>query len=121
MAITSNDTADLDKVFEALGNKHRREIISRLSLQPSSISQLAAMRDLSLPAIHKHMKVLEEAGLIRRKKSGRTNFVAFNKGALRDLQAWVARFHTYWGSGEESLENYIEHLSRGQEQEKETT
>jgi DNA-binding transcriptional ArsR family regulator len=103
---------DLDSIFEALANKHRREIIDALSLQPYSISQLASMRDLSLPAIHKHIKVLEKAGLIIRKKTGRTNFLALNRKSLRGLQDWVLQYHTYWGSDEETLDNYAEYLGR---------
>lgn len=105
---------DLDRLFEALANKHRREIVYFLSLQPSSISQLASMRDLSLPAIHKHIKILENADLLIRKKIGRTNFLTLNRKALNSLQDWVMQFHTYWGSEEETLENYAQYLERQQ-------
>ena len=107
-----NRFQDLDNVFEALANKHRREIIYALSLQPSSINRLASTRGLSLPAIHKHIKVLENGGLIIRKKIGRTNFLALNRKSLRGLQEWVNQYHTYWGSDEETLENYAEYLGR---------
>jgi DNA-binding transcriptional ArsR family regulator len=103
---------DLDQVFEALANEHRRAIISMLSLQPCSISQLAAKRNLSLPAIHKHIEILEKGGMVIRKKIGRTNFLALNKEALRSLQNWLAQYHTYWGSNKETLENYIPYLER---------
>ena len=102
---------DLDRTFEALSNKHRREMIYALSLQPRSISQLASMRGLSLPAIHKHIDVLEEADMIIRKKVGRTNFLALNRVPIRELQEWLGRFHAYWGSNRETLENYIEYLA----------
>jgi len=105
---------DLDKVFEALANEHRREIIYFLGLQPCSINQLASMRGLSLPAIHKHIKVLENAGMIMRKKIGRTNFLTLNRESLRVLQDWLMQFHTYWGSNEETLENYAQYLGREQ-------
>jgi DNA-binding transcriptional ArsR family regulator len=106
---------DLDKVFEALGNEHRREIVYVLSLQPCSISKLAAMQGLSLPAIHKHIKLLENAGMIRRKKIGRTNVLTLNRQSLRVLQDWLMQYHTYWGSDEETLENYAEYLDRDNE------
>lgn len=109
---------ELDDIFEALANKHRREIIYFLSLQPSSISQLASMRDLSLPAIHKHIKILENADLLVRKKIGRTNFLTLNRHSLSVLQDWVMQFHTYWGSGEETLENYAQYLQRQKNDEK---
>lgn len=102
---------ELDRVFEALANKHRREIIYVLSLHPCSISQLAAMRALSLPAIHKHIKVLENAGMVLRKKLGRTNFLALNRTSLRVLQDWLQQYHAYWGTDEETLENYAGYLA----------
>ena len=110
--IDASNSQDLDKVFEALANKHRREIIYVLSLQPCSLSQLASMRGLSLPALHKHIKVLENADMIIRKKVGRTNFVTLNRKSLRGLQDWVMQYHTYWGSDKETLENYAQYLGR---------
>ncbi len=108
----THNPQELDDIFEALANKHRREIIYALSLQPYSISGLAKMRNLSLPAIHKHIKLLEEAGMIRRQKIGRTNFLALRRKSLRILQDWVTQYHTYWGNDEETLENYVQYLDR---------
>ena len=110
-----DQTQDLDVIFDALANEHRREIIYSLSLHPSSISQLALMRGLSLPAIHKHIKVLENAGMVIRKKSGRVNFLTLNRASLRGLQDWLLQYHAYWDSGSETLENYartIEHQKK---------
>jgi DNA-binding transcriptional ArsR family regulator len=107
MATTSKD---LDKIFEALGNQHRREIIYAVGLQPHSISRLAKIRDLSLPAIHKHIKILENAGLLINKKNGRTHFLTINRQALRSLQEWLMQYHTYWGNDKETLSNYEQYL-----------
>jgi len=103
---------DLDIIFEALASKHRREIIYALALQPHSISQLASQQNLSLQAIHKHIKILEHAGILLRKKIKQTNFLALNKESLRGLQTWLMQYHTYWGSSEETLENYTHYLSK---------
>ena len=100
----------LDAVFEALAHKHRRSIMHALSLRPHSISQLAAIQRLSLPAIHKHLRVLEDAGMVIRKKAGRTNFLALSRRPLRDLQEWVGGFNPHWGDDRESLENYARHF-----------
>lgn len=102
----------LDPVFDALANAHRRSIISALSLQPHSISHLASLEALSLPAIHKHIKALEAADLVVRRKVGRTNFLALNRRPLRELQQWIHAFHPYWGSEAETLENYATHLAK---------
>jgi DNA-binding transcriptional ArsR family regulator len=100
----------LDQVLEALGNPHRREIVFLLGLQPWGVSQLAQKRGLSLPAIHKHIKILEEAGLVSRRKHGRTTYLTLNRQPLVLLQTWVSQFHPYWGSDQASYENYARHL-----------
>ena len=84
---------DLDNVFEALANKHRREIIYVLSLGPCSISKLAFLRNLSLPAIHKHIDVLEKGGIVTRRKIGQTNILALNRESLRGLEDWLVRIN----------------------------
>ena len=108
----SYNPQELNRVFEALANEHRREIVYVLSLQPASIGRLAEMRGLSLPAIHKHIKILEEGGLVIRKKLGRTNFLALNRNSLRVLQDWLSQYHAYWGTNEETLENYEQYLKK---------
>ena len=106
-----DDRGALSRVFHALGNEHRREIIDLLAVQPRSISQLARLRRLSLPAIHKHIRVLEEAGMVQRRKVARTNILALEREPLVLLQAWIGRFHPWWGTEGESLENYTEYFS----------
>lgn len=113
---TTNGPADatlgLDAVFDALSNEHRRAIVYALSLQPRSISELAEQRNLSLQAIHRHISVLEETGLLARRKAGRTNFVALQRKPLQLLQEWVQQFNPYWGDDRETLDNYIDHLTK---------
>lgn len=106
------NSSDLDIIFEALANKHRREIIFALGLQPHSISQLASMRSLSLPAIHKHIRILEASQLILSKKIGRTNFLTLNKQTLLKLQDWLMQYHTYWGNSDNTFENYTVYLTK---------
>ena len=105
---------DLSRVFDALANDHRRGIILLLALQPRSISQLAELRGLTLPAIHKHVRVLEDAAMVRRRKLGRTNFLALEREPLIRLQAWTGQFQAWRGTGAETLENYVEYLQRDQ-------
>ena len=92
--VKSKKPQDLDNVFETLANVHRREIIYVLSLEPCSISKLAFLRNLSLPAIHKHIEVLEKGGIVTRRKMGQTNFLTLNRAALRGLQDWLNRINT---------------------------
>ena len=100
----------LSEVFQALAHEHRRQIIHALALRPHSISELAEQRGLSLPAIHKHIAVLEDAGMVGRRKTGRTTFLALRREPLRRLQTWVAAFRPDWGTDQESLANYTDHF-----------
>ncbi len=101
----------LDGLFGALANGHRREMVRLLGLQPHSISRLARIRGLSLPAINKHVRVLVDAGIVDRRKLGRTTFLTLDRASMRDLQAWLGEFHAYWGTERETLENYSQFLS----------
>jgi DNA-binding transcriptional ArsR family regulator len=105
-----DDDGALDRILETVANPHRRDILRVLGLQPCAISQLARMRGLSLPAIHKHVKVLEEAGLITRRKQGRTTYLTLNRRPLAQIQEWVNQFHPYWGSDDATYENYARYL-----------
>ena len=103
---------DLDRVFAALANRHRREMVDLLGLQPYSISGLAQLHGISLPAMTKHVRVLETAGLVTRRKLGRTTFLTLDRSAIRALQTWLGRYHAYWGTDKETLENYERFLAR---------
>ncbi len=100
----------LDQLLEALANPHRREIVYVLGLQPFAVHQLADLRGLSLPAIHKHIKILENAGLVSRRKHGRTNYLTLDSRPLALLQSWVNQFHPHWGSKVASYANYARYL-----------
>jgi len=107
-----DEDVELDRLFGALANQHRRAIVHLLTLQPAAIQQVARHVGLSLPAIHRHLVVLEEARLIRRKKVGRTNFLAIDRTGLRRVQEWVELYHPGWGTDAESLENYVAGIAR---------
>ena len=106
------DTKKLDQVLAALANEKRRRIVYTLGLQPASIGQLAEQQRSSLPAIHRHIKVLERAKLVRRKKSGRINFLALDRKGLLLMQDWIRQYHAYWGTNEETLENYLASIKK---------
>jgi len=102
---------ELSAVFDALANEHRRRIVRALAIRPASVSELAALCDLSLPAIHKHIQALESAAMVRRRKIGRVSFLALQRAPLRSLQTWVDEFHPWWGDDSESLETYANHFA----------
>jgi DNA-binding transcriptional ArsR family regulator len=105
--IVNHSIQDLDAVFAALGNAHRRKIVDLLSLQPASIHQLAQQVPMSLTAINRHINVLEEAGLVFRRKAGRTNFLSIRRQTMLRVQDWALQYNPMWGTDDESLENYV--------------
>jgi len=102
----------LDTLFTALGNGKRRDILLSLAQHPYTVGQLASEHQLSLPSIHRHIRDLEAAQLLQRKKIGRTNFVALRRAGVRQAQDWLKQFHAYWGNDEETLTNYLANLSK---------
>ncbi len=110
----TKDAKTLDLVLAALANEKRRRIVYTLALRPASISQLAQEQRSSLPAIHRHIKLLERAKLVRRKKSGRVNFLALDRTGLLLVQDWIRQYHAYWGTEEETLENYVASIERSE-------
>jgi DNA-binding transcriptional ArsR family regulator len=104
------DSPQLDTILDALANQKRRGIIHDLALQPATVGQLARNQELSLPAIHKHIRQLEDAKLIVRKKAGRTNFVALNGTTLGLAQSWITQYNVTWGNAQATLENYISRM-----------
>lgn len=106
------DSPQLDSVLGALANQKRRGIIHDLSLQPHTVGQLARNHQFSLPAIQKHIRLLEEAKLIIRKKSGRTNYIALNSVTLGLAQKWINQYHVAWSSPHTTLENYISRMKQ---------
>jgi DNA-binding transcriptional ArsR family regulator len=105
-----HDSPQLDIILDALANQKRRGIVHDLSLSPSTVKQLADHHGLSLPAIHKHIRSLENAGLIVRRKVGRTNFVALNPETLSLAQGWIMQYQTSWGNAHATLENYVSRM-----------
>src|ERR1700704_491696 len=84
----------LDGIFSALSDPTRRAVLARLSEAPElSVSTLAEPFAMSLPAVLKHLDVLEGAGLIRRHKSGRTVSCRLNAAPMEEAQHWLSRYH----------------------------
>jgi DNA-binding transcriptional ArsR family regulator len=104
------DSPQLDTILDALANQKRRGIIHDLALRPATVGQLARNQELSLPAIHKHIRRLEDAKLILRKKAGRTNFVALDATTLGLVRSWITQYNVTWGNAQATLENYISRM-----------
>ena len=99
----------LDRTFAALAHPTRRAILTRLATAGSaSVSDLAEPFDVSLMAISKHLKVMGEAGLIRREKDGRVRRCTFDPGSIDDASDWIETHRRYWTQQLDSLAAFLE-------------
>jgi DNA-binding transcriptional ArsR family regulator len=98
----------LDHLFGALSDGTRRKIVARLARAPATIGELAEPFDMSLPAVSKHVRVLERAGLVKRRIDGRVHHCALERKRLRDATAWIERYAAFWDSTLDSLASFVE-------------
>jgi DNA-binding transcriptional ArsR family regulator len=104
-----NYQARLGRTFAALVDPTRRAILTRLDRESTAtVSELAGPFAIKLPAIMKHLDVLDEAGLITRSKSGRTVTVRLNPEPLREAMAWLHRHERFWSASLDRLTAYAE-------------
>lgn len=87
---------DTDRLFQALGDPTRRAILDRLSQGPATVSRLAEPLGVTVTAIGQHLQVLEETGLVRTRKEGRTRVCAIDPEGFDALEAWVRRHRNLW-------------------------
>lgn len=91
-----NQSAGLDRTFQALGDPTRLEMVDRLSRGPATVSALARPLAMSLPAVLQHLHVLEASGLVRSEKVGRVRTCRIEPAALRTAERWIARRRAGW-------------------------
>jgi len=104
-----SDDAALDQVFWALSDGTRRSVIQRLTQGAASVSELAQPHGMSLPGFMKHLRVLEDAGLVLRAKEGRTVRCELAPAALEDAAMWLARYEKFWTGRLDALGRYLYH------------
>jgi len=102
-----NQSTTLDRVFQALADPTRRLIIERLTRGPASVSELAEPHEMSLPAIHQHLAVLEESGLVRSEKEGRVRTCRIDRRTLRAAEEWITRRRATWERRLDRLGDYL--------------
>ncbi|HVT59320.1 MAG TPA: metalloregulator ArsR/SmtB family transcription factor [Thermoanaerobaculia bacterium] len=101
------DPAHLDATFAALADPTRRAILERLLRGKASVGELAAPFPISLPAVSRHLRVLERAGLVDRRRLGRQRQVRLRAAALREAEAWLARYRQFWTDRFDDLEAFL--------------
>jgi DNA-binding transcriptional ArsR family regulator len=101
---------DLSATFAALADPTRRAILARLAAGEAAVSELAEPFDMSLPAISKHLKVLERAGLIGRSREAQRRPCRLEAARLKDVAEWVERYRRFWEESLDRLEAYLGEL-----------
>jgi DNA-binding transcriptional ArsR family regulator len=102
--------ASLDATFAALADPTRRAILARLALGETSVTELAAPFEMSMPAISKHLKVLEKAGLIDRGREAQTRPSRLNAAALKTAADWIDEYRKFWEESFDRLDAYLQKL-----------
>tara|TARA_R110002124_G_scaffold84850_1_gene220590 strand:- start:2758 stop:3153 length:396 start_codon:yes stop_codon:yes gene_type:complete len=105
---TEDEDDHLNRVFHALSDSTRRAIVRRLSRSSGTVTALAEPFDMSLNAVSKHLKTLENAQLITREKIGRTSVCSLNSEALQNATEWICQYTDFWNEVLDSLETHLD-------------
>lgn len=103
-------TDRLSTTLSALADPTRRAILARLALGETSVTELATPFKMSLPAVSKHLKVLERAGLITRGREAQWRPCRIDGAALKEVDDWLERYRRFWDASLDRLENYLDEL-----------
>ena len=110
-------TERLDETFAALADKTRRAILARLMAGAATVTELAEPFDMTLPAVSKHLKVLEKAGLITRGREAQWRPCHLEADPLREVANWVDGYRRFWEEREQRYERLDDYLREAQREE----
>src|SRR5215467_8493296 len=113
-------TDQLSKTFAALADPTRRAILSRLLDGSATVKELSAPFAMSMPAISKHLKVLERAGLIRRGREAQWRPCRLEAGPLQEIAGWIEHYRRFWEENFDRLDDYLRQLKKPGGRNKET-
>jgi len=106
---SKNSTDDrLDLLFRALGDRTRRALLARLAEKPAMVTELAEPFEMSLPAVSRHLRVLERARLVVRNVDGRVHHCSVDLEPLKTVEAWVQHRRRFWEGNLDALARYME-------------
>jgi DNA-binding transcriptional ArsR family regulator len=106
----TTSTDPLTATFSALADPTRRAILARLAAGEASVTELAAPFDMSMPAISKHLKVLQRAGLIARGRKAQWRPCSLQAGPLKDVADWVHHYKRFWEESFDRLDDYLREI-----------
>ena len=105
---------DLDLLFGALADATRRDIVARLAVGEATVTELAAPHSISLPAISRHLKVLERASIITRSHEGRWRHARLSPTSLAAAATWLTRYERLWSESFDRLDDHLARLTADQ-------
>ena len=103
----------LSPIFAALADPTRRAILARLSAGDATVNEIAAPFEMSLPAVSKHLKVLEAAGLITRSRTAQWRPCHLEAAPLKDANQWISHYRRFWEASFDRLDDYLRQLQAG--------
>jgi DNA-binding transcriptional ArsR family regulator len=103
----------LSATFAALADPTRRAILARLSEGSATVGELAQPFDISLPAISRHLKVLQSAGLISQGREAQWRPCRLETRALREADDWIGRYRRFWDGGFDGMDDYLREIQKG--------
>jgi DNA-binding transcriptional ArsR family regulator len=106
-------TEQLNRTFAALADPTRRAILARLATGEATVTEVAAPFAVSLPAISKHLKVLERAGLVTRGREAQWRPARLDAGPLEDAAGWLARYRQFWEDSFDRLDDHLREIQKG--------
>jgi DNA-binding transcriptional ArsR family regulator len=105
-------SAQLNRTFAALADPTRRRILAHLAQGDKRVTHLARPHDMSLPAVSKHLRVLEKAGLLRRRRYGRVHEMQLDAEPLKKAAQWVEEYRKFWEGSLDRLAAYLEKTNK---------
>src|SRR5712691_335283 len=103
----------LDRTFAALADPTRRRILAHLARGDKCVTHLARPHSMSLPAVSKHLRVLEKAGLIRRRRYGRVHQLKLEAAPMKRAAQWIEEYRKFWEGSLDRLADYLEKTHKG--------
>jgi DNA-binding transcriptional ArsR family regulator len=105
----------LNRTFAALADPTRRRILARLAHGERCVTDLARPYSMSLPAVSKHLRVLENAGLIRRRRDGRVHSLKLEAAPMKQASRWIEEYRRFWEGSLDRLDKYLKKLQASEE------
>ena len=108
----------LDRTFGALADPTRRRMLEDLSHGDLCVTELARPYSMSLPAVSKHLRVLEKAGLVRRRRDGRVHQLKLETEPMKQANAWIEEYRKFWEGSLDRLDEYLKQLQKEENSDK---